>query len=53
VGENTNTIRENKEASLTANRVVATGFNVEKPTSRQQNASQSHTIKIMWPISNI
>jgi len=38
VGENTNTIGENKEASLTANRVVATGFYVEKPTSRQQNA---------------
>jgi hypothetical protein len=53
VGKNTNTIRKNKEASLVASRMVALGFNVEKPTSRQQNAGQNHTIIIVWPISYI
>jgi len=53
VGENTNTIRKNKEAYLAASRVVALGFNVEKPTSHQKNAGQNHTIKTMWPVSNI
>jgi hypothetical protein len=38
VEENTNTIGENKKASLTANRVVAIRFTVEKPMSRQQDA---------------
>jgi hypothetical protein len=53
VGENTNTIGINKEASLAASRVVDLGFNAEKPKSRQQNAGQNHTMKIMWPISNV
>jgi len=53
VGVNTATIGKNKEAFLEASRVVALGFNVEKPTSSQQNAGHSHTIKIIWPISNI
>jgi hypothetical protein len=53
VGKNTNTIRKNKEAYLVASRVVALGFNVEKPTSRQQNSGQNHTINIVWSISYI